>query len=181
MSRRAPNRTVTVLAVVLATLLGGAGTALAHNTLVGSDPAEGAQLRAGPEQVRLTFDQPVRVGYSTVNVVGPDGKYWTGGPARAGGSTVTTPVRELGPAGTYTVGFRVLSNDGHPVTGEVTFTLTRPGNGTPGPPPEAAAGPETGQSDSGGMPVWPWIAGAVVLVALGLVLALRLGKPAGKQ
>lgn len=27
------------------------------------------------------------------------------------------------------------------------------------------------------MPIWPWIAGAVVLVVAGLVLALRLGKP----
>jgi hypothetical protein len=27
------------------------------------------------------------------------------------------------------------------------------------------------------MPIWPWIAGAVVVVIAGLVLALRLGAP----
>lgn len=182
---RRPLTIVTLAVTVLAGvglltgvgMLAGAGTALAHNVLVGSDPAEGARLDAGPRQVRLTFDQPVREGYNTINVVGPEGEYWTEGGVRVEGRSVTTPVRELGPAGNYTVGYRVLSNDGHSVTGEVTFTLTRAGNGTPAAPPEEAAGqPEEG-ADSGGTPVWPWIAGAVVLVALGLVLALRLGKP----
>jgi methionine-rich copper-binding protein CopC len=171
------KRLIAVAALAVAALLGGAGPALAHNTLVGSDPAEGAQLATGPREVRLTFDQPVRAGegYNTVTVVGPDGTYWTDGEVRVEGNAVVAPVRELGPAGTYTIGYRVLSNDGHPVPGKVTFTLTQPGGGTPAPAPQEADQPE--QDSSGGMPVWPWIVGAVVVVVLGLVLALRLGKP----
>ncbi|GAA2821484.1 copper resistance CopC family protein [Saccharopolyspora taberi] len=174
------KRLIAIAALSLAALLGGAGTALAHNVLVGSDPAEGAQLEVGPQQVRLTFDQPVRAGegYNTVNVVGPDGTYWTDGKVSVEGTSVTAPVRELGPAGVYTVGYRILSADGHPVPGKVTFTLTKPGNGTPAPPP-AAEGEQAGQpgeAGSGGMPIWPWIVGAVVLVGLGATLAMRLGR-----
>ncbi|MDI5980810.1 copper resistance protein CopC, partial [Amycolatopsis magusensis] len=36
-------------------------------------------------------------------------------------------------------------------------------------------------SDSGGVPLWVWIAGAVVLLALGLVFALRAGKEPTKS
>ncbi|MFR9728053.1 copper resistance protein CopC [Saccharopolyspora sp. MS10] len=172
------KRLLAIAALTAAALLGGAGPALAHNTLVGSDPAEGARLATGPAEVRLTFDQPVRAGegYNTVTVVGPDGSYWTDGQVRVEGTSVVAPVRPLGPAGTYTVGYRVLSDDGHPVPGKVTFELTAPGTGTPAPPP-AADRDEAGTG--GGMPVWPWIAGAVVLVGLGLLLALRLGRSAG--
>jgi copper resistance protein C len=176
------KRLITIAALALAALLGGAGTALAHNVLVSSDPPEGAQLAVAPREVRLTFDQPVRTGeiYNTVNVVGPDGTYWTDGQPRVEGNSVITPLRELGPAGVYTIGYRVLSNDGHPVPGKVTFTLTQPGNGNPAPPPQAAdqAGQQQAEpAEPGGLPVWPWIVGALVFVAVGLVLALRLGKP----
>ncbi|MFC7342496.1 copper resistance CopC family protein [Saccharopolyspora griseoalba] len=180
------RRLLAVGALALAALLGSASPALAHNVLVGSDPADGAQLQTGPQEVRLSFDQPVKQGdqYNTVTVVGPKGEHWTSGPARVEGSSVTVPVRELGPAGDYAVGYRVLSNDGHPVSGKVGFRLTTAGNGTPAPQteqaPQAPDSPEQEQqSGSGGMPIWPWIVGAVIVVALGLVLALRLGKPKG--
>ncbi|MHA6801827.1 copper resistance CopC family protein [Salinifilum ghardaiensis] len=174
---RVPHRPARLLVVALVTLLaglGGAGTASAHNTLVDSDPADGAQLRSGPGDVRLVYDQPVREGYNTVSVTGPHGGHWTGGEARVRGNEVTVPVRELGPAGEYTVGYRVLSNDGHPVTGEITFRLAREQGGSPAPPPESSA---DGAEAGGGAPAWPWIAGAAVLVAIGAGLALRLGRP----
>lgn len=176
------RRLATIVALSVAVLLGGAGPALAHNVLINSDPAEGARLDVGPKQIRLSFDQPVRAEFNALNVVGPGGTFWTDGAAQILDNTITAPVRELGPAGTYTVGYRILSNDGHPVSGKVTFTLAKPGNGTPAPPPQGS-GDSADQSaaDSDAMPIWPWIAAAVVLVALGLVLALRLGKPADKR
>ena len=172
------KRLLAACALAAVALIGSASPALAHNVLVNSDPAAGAQLATGPKEIRLTFDQPAKEGgqYNTVTVVGPDGEQWAAGPARVQGNTVTVPVRELGPAGAYSVGYRVLSNDGHSVSGKVGFQLTKPGNGTPAPQQQAPASPEA-DSASAGMPVWPWIAGAVVVVALGLVLALRLGKP----
>ena len=93
-----------------------------------------------------------------------------------------------GPAGEYTVGYRVLSTDSHPVQGAVRFALTAPGPGTAAAPapsgdgaPDAVAAPDRSAStangsDSGGTPVWPWIAGAVLLLGVGVAAALRLGQ-----
>ena len=177
------KRLVAVAALTTAALLGAANPAVAHNQLVSSDPEDGAHRDTGPRQVRLTFDEPVRPGYDAVSVIGPNGQQWADGPARVEDNNVTAPVRELGPAGTYTVGFRVLSNDGHPVTDKVTFTLTSPGRGTPAPPPGGAEDQSSQEQDqpAGGMPVWPWVAGAIVVVGVGLALALRLGRPSDKK
>jgi hypothetical protein len=92
---------------------------------------------------------------------------------------VIAPLRPLGPAGVYTIGYRVLSADGHPVIGEVTFTLTKAGTGTPASVSAAKAtgsGQSSAAGDSGGVPIWVWIAGAVVLLGIGLTVALRTGK-----
>lgn len=180
------KRSIAVTVLALAALLGLAGPAAAHNTLVNSDPAEGAQLSTAPTEIRLTFDQPAQPDFNTVTITGPDGEDWATGPLRVEGNSVIAPLRELGPAGEYTVAYRVLSADGHPVSGKFTFTLTQPGPGAAEPPAQhqhgdgSAADPaqrapeET--ADSSGMPVWPWIAGALVLLALAAVLVLRLGK-----
>ncbi|HLU60438.1 MAG TPA: copper resistance protein CopC, partial [Pseudonocardia sp.] len=86
------------------------------------------------------------------------------------------------------IGYRVVSADGHPVSGEVSFTLTTPGPGAgaeapasaPASEPAPAAAPpaEGGGAggENGGTPIWPWILGAVVLVGGGVVAALRLGR-----
>lgn len=167
------KRWCTLLAMLAFGLLGTVGTAFAHNTLIDSDPKDGARIAQGPSQIRLTFDQPVRLDYNTVTLIGPDGGHWIDQKALVEGPNVTVPVRPLGPAGTYTAGYRILSDDGHPVTGKVSFTLTKPGTGTPGAAPEGA---DQSDSEQGGSAIWPWIGGAVVLVALGVVLALRLGR-----
>ena len=168
--------------VGLGLLLGGIfapGIALAHNVLVGSDPADGSSLAAGPAQITLKFDLPVQAGFNVVTVVGPDGGHYENGAPNTIGSTVTADVHPLGPAGKYTVGYRVRSADGHPVTGELTFTLTTAGTGSPA-SVDAARSPggssqASPQSSSTGVPIWVWIAGAVVLLAIGLTVALRSG------
>jgi len=175
-------------------LLLGAGTAFAHDVLTGSDPANGSSMATGPSKVTLTFDLPVKEYFSTVTVVGPDGSHFEGGPSTVDGSTVSAPVQPLGPVGTYTVGYRIVSDDGHPVSGAIRFSLTKPGSGqgvsaaqaaaanSAGPNAPAAAGePPSGgggsdRSGSGGIPAWPWVLGAALLVAAGAAVALRVGK-----
>jgi methionine-rich copper-binding protein CopC len=164
--------------VTLAALAGllGAGQAAAHNSLVSADPADGASLPAGPQQVRLTFDQPVQRQFATVTVTGPGSTRWDGGEAVVSGSSVTAPVRPLGPAGEYVVGYRIVSADGHPVSGTLTFRLTAAGTGTPAePPPSSATGPAGVANDV--IPVWPLLAAAVLLLGAGVLIALRLGRP----
>ncbi|GAA4071801.1 copper resistance CopC family protein [Nonomuraea soli] len=118
------------------------GAAWAHDVLVGSDPADGARLDAAPSEVTLVFNTAVRTGYAHVNVTGPGGTSWADGSAVVRKERVSVKVRPLGAAGEYVVGYRILSSDGHPVSGKVTFTLTRPGPGaeapaTPGATPAA--------------------------------------------
>lgn len=157
----------------------GAGTAAAHNVLIGSDPAEGARLATGPARISLTFDLPVQPGFTTLTLTGPDGNQWQAGPPAEDGSVVSAPVRRLGPAGEYIIGYQVLSADGHPVRGAVRFTLTARGGGTVAAPAASTSTPTgepAGQAGSGTTPGWPWVAGAAVLLAAGVVVALRVGR-----
>ncbi|GAA2868506.1 copper resistance protein CopC [Pseudonocardia halophobica] len=166
-------------------LLLGATPALAHAEFEGSDPADGATLDTGPQKVTLTFSDTMQQGFNTITVIGPDGKDYVSGEVQAQGDEVSATVGPLGPAGRYEIGYRVLSDDGHPVSGKVGFTLTAAGTGTgssAAPIPSADAAPsaapaaQSAPAESGGMPVWPWIVGAVVLVGAGVAVAMRLGR-----
>jgi copper resistance protein C len=133
--------------------------ALAHSGLVSSLPAQDAQLATSPPAVELVFDEPVSTRFSRVEVTGPDGRTWSAGEPEVSGSTVTLDLAELGPAGTYEVAYRVVSADGHPVSGTRSFALTAAGDGTPPAAPAAA----DGSSGPGAVP----LAGAGLLLAAG--------------
>ncbi|GAA1249518.1 copper resistance protein CopC [Pseudonocardia aurantiaca] len=185
------RRGVAVALLAGLALLLGAAPAFAHARLESTDPADGASLATGPERVSLTFSDPMSADFNTITVVGPDNARYETGSITAQNNTVSIGVGPLGPAGRYEIGYRVVSEDGHPVTGSVAFTLTAAGPGAA--PAAAASAPAAGPaapeaaspapaaaasntSDSGGAPVWPWIVGAVVLVGGGVVAALRLGR-----
>ena len=186
---RALLRTLAVTVLAALALLLGTAPAFAHTRLESSDPADGASLDAAPQTVTLTFNEAIPAEFSTVTVIGPDGTAYQTGPVTAEDGRVSTAVSPLGPAGRYEIGYRVVSDDGHPVTGSVSFTLTRSAAPTstaaaaPTAPGTTAAAPESGpgaaaanNTADSGMPVWPWIVGAVVLVGAGVVAALRLGR-----
>ncbi len=188
--------TLRVAAVTLACALGmlaGAAPAFAHTRLVSSDPPDGASLDSVPQRVSLTFNEPMQAGFATITVIGPNSTPYQSGEVTATGGTVAIPVAPLGPAGRYEIGYRVISEDGHPVTGSVGFQLTTPGpaaatptpapavavaasSSPPAPATAAAAPAATSADDNGGPPVWPWIVGGVVLIGAGAVAALRLGR-----
>jgi copper resistance protein C len=165
------------LAVAFLAMLWSAGPASAHNSLVGSTPGDNSSWASGPSQIELKFDQPVQTGkgLNTIAVIGPNNDHWEAGPAAVASNVVTAPVRPLGPAGVYKIGYRILSADGHPVSGELRFTLTAAGNGTPTPPDQQSTLDTAAPESEGGVPVWVWIAGAGVLLVAGLAVALRMG------
>ncbi|WP_428844287.1 copper resistance CopC family protein, partial [Mycolicibacter sinensis] len=66
-------------------------------------------------------------------MVGPDGHLWSTGETQVQGPVASVAVRPLGPAGTYTVNYRVTSADGHVVSGSWPFRLTVAGTAEPGP------------------------------------------------
>jgi methionine-rich copper-binding protein CopC len=156
-------RATSVLVIVLLGLLMTAPVGAAHAQLESSNPADGARLTSRPKRVTLEFGEAVDAGFATVSVLGPGGKtHWEAGKAQANGPKVDVPVRPLGPAGQYVIKYRVLSADGHPVSGKVSFRLLNPGHGTPAP---AAAGSTTGggKPPASGVPLWVWIVGAAGL------------------
>ncbi len=117
---------------------GPAGPAAAHTTLESTVPEDGARVAAAPRSVLLTFSGTVAPG-ALAAVSGPGGDRRNVEP-QVDGPRVTVPVPEAGP-GTYRVGYRVVSRDGHPVTGELTYTVLPaanapgPATSTPAPPP----------------------------------------------
>ena len=116
-------------------------------------------------------------------MVGPDGRHYQAGPLSAADGVVRTAVSPLGPAGRYEIGYRVVSDDGHPVHGRRVVHADHTGTGrgpVAGPPPHRRPRRwhrrrPARSADGGGSPAWPWIVGGVVLVGAGAVAALRLG------
>src|ERR1700749_4151791 len=157
MSRRAH---AAVLALLLATVAFApiltAGTAGAHAARVSVDPADHASISTGPVLVSATFNEDLQTTFEAMTVVGPDGNLWWAGSPQVHGTVVSVGVRPLGPVGNYTVNYRVTSADGHVVSGSWSFRLTAAGTGTPGP----AARPA--DDSAGGVPLWPFVLGAVV-------------------
>ncbi len=171
------KRLLACLLLAGAGMIGLAGPAFAHNVLVGSDPKDGTSMAAGPSTVSLTFDLPIQQGdFDVITVTGPNSTRWEAGPAKVDSNVISAPVRPLGAAGQYTIGYRILSADGHPVSGAVKFTLTKAGNGTPATPTAASDGQTSSASSDGAVPVWPWIVGGVVLLGAGVFVALRMGR-----
>lgn len=168
------RRALLVAATLLALLVGGvalAGPASAHSRLVGADPANNSSLASGPQRITLTFNEAIQSDYAVLNVVGPDQKhYWQEGAPEVTANRLSVAVRPLGPAGKYTINWRATSADGHPVQGKLSFTLTVPGTGTPG--PEVSSG----KSGSSGVPWWPFAVAAVLLFGGGLAGAVVLGR-----
>ncbi|MFW0796575.1 copper resistance CopC family protein [Gordonia sp. CPCC 205515] len=166
------NRRLGLLAVVSLMVAGilatiAAPVASAHSQLESSDPANGAQLSTAPTRVSLTFNEAIQESFDVLNVVGPDNHYWHEGDPTVTGPTISVGLRELGPAGKYVINYRVTSADGHPVSGQRTFEMTTAGSGTPGPAVDAAQ-----SSSDDGPPLWPFIVGALVILAGGLGVVL---------
>ena len=189
MTRVALRLVAATVAACVALLL-GAAPAFAHTRLESSDPADKSSVDTAPASVSLTFNEDISAEFASISVVGPDGTNYATGPVSAAGGQVGTAVSPLGPAGAYEIGYRVVSDDGHPVQGKLTFTLTTPGPGPAasaptvapaptaqaGPPATTAVDPQASTRPSEGAPIWPWLVGAVILVAVGAAVALRLGR-----
>jgi methionine-rich copper-binding protein CopC len=166
-------RFAALLAGLVAIAIAVAPVASAHSVLLATDPAKGAKLDRGPAQVSATFNEPLQTVFGAMTVVGPDANLWSTGDPRVSGAVISVALRPLGPAGSYTVNYRVTSADGHVVTGSWAFELTTPGSGTPGPP---AAASTWSAAATGGIPVWPFAAGGAAVIVIAAGWALRRAK-----
>jgi copper resistance protein C len=178
--RRHLPRAVPLLAGVLAAatlLLGpGAGSAWAHDVLVGTGPTRDSTVVMAPSNVTLEFsDAPQALGTQIV-VAGPDRAVVSQGAPEQDGTTVSQLLDDGLPAGRYTVEWRVTSADGHPLSGTFDFAVAQDAPTADAPASAGPAGSDrdpagiTTASDDSSFPV-VWIAvGVILAVAIGLVV-----------
>ncbi|MEV7225612.1 copper resistance CopC family protein [Polymorphospora sp. NPDC051019] len=132
---RGPRRTVLarVLAALAATALAVIATAAlpaapawAHNQLTTAEPAPQSTLDTSPEQVVLEFVEPLNPRYTAIVVTDAAGMTVSDGqPEITGNRGAVTFAAPLA-GGAYTVAYRVVSLDGHPVQGSYPFTVAGP-------------------------------------------------------
>ncbi|HET7735521.1 MAG TPA: copper resistance protein CopC [Nocardioidaceae bacterium] len=112
-----------------------AAPASAHTELESSDPAEGAVLEEAPGVARLTFNEPVRPAGDAVPLLDATGTEWEA-PSRAVGAVVEIDLPDDLADGSYVVSWRVISADGDPVSGALTFAVGEPSDSVV--PPDVA-------------------------------------------
>lgn len=125
----------------LAIALTCAPAASAHDALVGTTPAANATLSKTPSSIRLTFSEEVLDMGNRISVQGPNGQPEASASTVAG-RTVTAPFTASGD-GRYTVQWRVTSSDGHPVSGQYSFTLKAAANASTATASSAASSAST--------------------------------------
>ncbi|MFH8657805.1 copper resistance CopC/CopD family protein [Streptomyces afghaniensis] len=115
-----------LLGTVLVLLLFSAAPASAHAALRSTDPDDGSVVQRAPRHLTLTFTESVGLLDDSFRVFGPDQRrVHTGEAQHADGRSETARVGLPGKLaqGTYTVAWRVVSSDSHPVSGAFTFSV----------------------------------------------------------
>lgn len=119
---RTTRQLLAVLAILVGVLTLGTGIASAHATVETSSPADGQSLPTSPEEISVTFSESVSTVSGGLRVLNADGKQVSTGESRVSdGRTLVTDISETLPDGTYVATYRVLSADGHPVSGSLLF------------------------------------------------------------
>lgn len=164
-----------------------ASPASAHDELVSSDPDADASLDALPAQLTMNFSGEVATdpGATEVQVTDAGGaSLATGDPVVEG--TAVTQALSGEVSGAVTVLWKVVSSDGHPISGEYSFTVSSATTPAPTPAPTASATvdppvetvaptepaeeiqtpvPASAGEDSAGQ-IWPWVVGGIVVIAI---------------
>ena len=157
-------------ALVLAFVVSTAGPAAAHAVLLRTDPAPQTTVKTPPTAVRLDFSEAVEAAFGAVRVFDVDGKRVDKGKIQMSQGRREVVVPANLPGGTYTVTWRVVSADGHPVHGGFQFYV--------GSPSTISAVAVKGDSGAGRVVGWGYGAVrftwyAALLVVIGLVVMRR--------
>ncbi|MDG9675815.1 copper resistance protein CopC [Micromonospora sp. DH14] len=125
-SRPTVVRLGAAMLAVLVALLIPASPAWAHNTLRSAAPVQESTLSSAPTEIVLEFVERLDPTFTTIVLTdAAKRKVPTGDPV-VGGAKGSVQVSEALPNGTYTVAYRVVSTDGHPVQGSYPFTVADP-------------------------------------------------------
>ncbi|MFV2103895.1 copper resistance CopC family protein [Micromonospora sp. LOL_024] len=175
-----------------AMLIGPVAPAYAHNVLRKATPAQDAELTKSPTEITLEFMQKLNPSFTTITLSDANKQTVATADPEVTGVKGTIAIDAPLANGVYTVAYRVVSTDGHPVQGSYKFTVADPAataepapsaspepsaSATPAAPPTSAAAASPAANDSsGGSGTTALLAGAGVLIALiagAAVLLLR--------
>lgn len=172
---------VTTLLALLLTLAAG-GVAMAHASLRQALPQPDSQVTQAPAQVALQFNEEVEAQFGAIAVYDQTGARVDKGDAALDPKDVTRVIANLKPLpdGLYTVTYRVVSADGHPISGSYGFTV---GKGVAG---ASYFKPDMPQSDgTPPLPVligyWLMVSGLMAMAGLGLTQGLMMRAAPGPQ
>lgn len=128
--------------------------ASAHDDLLSSTPSADERLDVSPSSVALEFSAELMDVGALIMVADADGRDWTAAEATVEATTVSAPFAEELPVGGYEVRWRVVSSDGHPISGVIPFTVgdaeplqrAIPGDGETTPSNASSAPEQEGQN-----------------------------------
>lgn len=116
------------LVVVATVLLATGSVASAHAVVVSSSPSDGAVVETAPLEVQIQFSEAVSADLGGLTVLDSDGRRVDNNDSRVSGGDLLQASVQPGLAdGTYVMNYRVVSIDGHPITGSIVFGV---GEGT---------------------------------------------------
>ena len=184
---RTPTRTAgAVLAAVLlavAAAVGVASPAQAHDQIISTSPSEDGHVDTAPAEVSMVYtDSLIEVG-AVVLVMDDDEKDWADGPVALDGPNATQAIKAGMPDGVYQVRWRVVSSDGHPISGVYDFAVgtatltadtgTETASNTQATADPAAAGPDEGTA-SGAPSTTRTVSSTVVIGLLGAIAGIAV-------
>ena len=126
------------LSLLSATFIGGALPASAHADLETTNPVDGASLESAPASITLSFNSKILDGTAELAVSNSAEELVAGVIAEIAQTKVTAIWPAELPGDTYKVSYRIVSEDGHPVTGSFSFSY----------PDSVAASPSESTSES---------------------------------
>ena len=97
----------------------------AHAHLGASEPADGSVITAAPEQFTLKFSESAHLTSLTLLKAGEHEPQKISPLPAVTNTLISIPAPPLGP-GVYELRYRVLSADGHIMSGSVHFTIAKP-------------------------------------------------------
>lgn len=176
---RLVRRSLALLSIVVAVVLGSTGVAGAHAELVSTEPASGTVTARPPEAVVLRFSDAVDPVPGGIRLVRSDGSVVTDGAVgRIDGDdrTVSLAVPPGIGADTYVVSWRVISADSHPIRGAFTFQVGDGPSRSVGPLVERLLTDKGGQTGAGVLlAAGRWMSFAGVVLAAGWLLFAAVG------
>lgn len=168
-----------ILALCAALLLATPINAFAHGEITQATPAADSNVLTAPQDVSIEFDGKLQtIGNAVVNLItvtDNQGQVISSPASVVVGNKISTRLQITDITGLVSVHYRIVSEDGHPVEGDYSFTVGE----TPvaiNAQDEEAAEAEAGVSEESGSNLLVNGIGILILIGIVIVIVRRIKK-----